>query len=173
MKLTALLFLGSMVVACSSEESSSPTPPVPCNQDPWQCPAGQTCWPKDTAGTFACLNSAAGVAKGDECANMVGSPTCGDGLACFQNVGEAKGRCVPFCDPTNPARGCAAGEACSTITLSGTTSSFKACIGKTTTPPADSGADSAGDGAAEAAADGASEAGGDGAAEAASDAAGD
>ncbi|MBI2390735.1 MAG: hypothetical protein HYV09_14190 [Deltaproteobacteria bacterium] len=153
MKLPALLFLGSLIVACSSSEEPSSPPPVPCNKDPWQCPAGQTCWPKDTAGTFACLNSAVGVAKGDECANMVGSPTCGDGLACFQAVGEAKGKCVPFCDTAKTGRGCGAGEACTTVTLAGTSSSFMVCIGKTT-PPADAGTDAlASDGAAEAAGD--------------------
>ena len=116
---------------------------MPCNQDPWQCPAGQTCWPKDLAGTFACLNSAAGVKKGDTCANTVGAPTCGDGLACFQGVGEKAGRCVSYCDTAKAGRGCAAGEACTPAQLAGTSASFMICA--STTPPMDAGADTATD----------------------------
>lgn len=143
MNLRAIILIGSVVAACSSEDSSSTTPPVPCNKDPWQCPAGQTCWPSDTAGTFKCLNSAAGVKKGDECANTVGAPTCGDGLACFQGVGDAKGRCVAYCDTAKAGRGCGAGESCQTAMLSGTTASFMICAGGT--PPADAGVDSGSD----------------------------
>lgn len=139
MKLATILIVGSLFVACSSEETKS-TPAVPCNKDPWQCPAGQTCWPKDQAGTFACLNSAAGVGKGAECLNTLGAPTCGDGLACFQGVGDAKGRCVTFCDPAKAGRGCGAGETCTPVTLAGTSQSFMVCIGAAP-PPADTGVD--------------------------------
>lgn len=113
-----------VVAACSS--SSSNTAPTPCNENPWECGAGQTCWPQDLAGNFQCLNSGA-AKKGDTCTNTVGSPSCGDGLACLQ-LGGAAGFCAPFCDPTNAAHACAAGEGCATITLNGTKSSFKACI---------------------------------------------
>lgn len=139
MKPLALLPL-LMLLACSSSESSS-TPKPPCNEDPWQCAAGQTCWPQDGAGTFACLNSAVGKAKGDACTNLVGSPTCGDGLACFQAAGAAVGRCVAYCDPTKAGRGCASGETCSTAMLSGSSSKFQICVGATA--PADAGADTA------------------------------
>lgn len=138
MKLPSLLLLLPLLAACSSESETKATPP-PCNQDPWQCPAGQTCWPVDTTGRFACLNSAAGVNKGDECANTLGAPTCGDGLACFQAVGDAKGRCVAYCDPAKAGRGCAAGETCATAQLSGTNSSFMICASPTA--PADAGTD--------------------------------
>ena len=136
MKFLALLPI-LLLAACSSSEGSSSTPPVPCNEDPWQCPAGQTCWPKDATGAFACLNSAVGKAKGDECSNVVGAPTCGDGLACFQAVGDATGRCVSYCDNAKAGRGCAAGESCVTATLSGTSAAFRVCIGAAT--PTDAG----------------------------------
>lgn len=123
-----------LVAACSS--SSSPTAPTPCNQNPWECTAGQTCWPQDLAGNFQCLNSGA-AKKGETCTNTVGAPSCGDGLACLQLAGAA-GFCAPFCDPANAAHACAAGESCAVITLNGTTSSFKACI---PTTPADAGTD--------------------------------
>ncbi len=104
-----------------------------------QCPAGQTCWPKDATGTFTCLNSAAGKAKGDDCTNIIGAPTCGDGLACFQGVGDPSGKCVAYCDPAKTGRGCAAGETCSTAMLSGSTNKFQICVGAST--PKDAGAD--------------------------------
>lgn len=139
--LRAILPLFSLLVACSSEDSKSTTPTGPCNQDPWQCPAGQTCWPKDPAGNFACLNSGGGV-KGAECANTVGAPTCADGLACFQAVGQPTGRCVAYCDNAKAGRGCAAGETCATAQLSGTSNTFMICASPTT-PPMDSGTDTA------------------------------
>jgi hypothetical protein len=142
-----------LLVACSSEQSSSSAPKPPCNEDPWQCPAGQTCWPKDTAGSFACLNSAAGKARGDECSNTVGAPTCGDGLACFQGVGDATGRCVAYCDNAKVGRGCAAGETCTPAMLTGSSSQFQICIGASApkdagTPPSEAGAGEAGSDAA-------------------------
>lgn len=133
--LTPFVFL----LACSSSEST-PAATVPCNEDPWQCPAGQTCWPKDTTGGFACLNSAAGKAKGDSCTNIIASPSCGDGLACFQGVGDSTGRCVAYCDSVKAGRGCAAGETCQTAMLAGSSATFKICVGAST--PKDAGTDS-------------------------------
>jgi hypothetical protein len=131
----AILPLVLVLFGCSSEDSSSTTPTGPCNKDPWQCPAGQTCWPKDPSGNFACLNSGGGK-KGDECANTVGAPTCSDGLACFQAVGQATGRCVAYCDNAKAGRGCAPGESCATAQLSGTSSTFSICAGPAPTPDA-------------------------------------
>lgn len=128
----------AFLLACSSSESEAPKPP--CNEDPWQCPAGQTCWPKDTTPTFACLNSAAGKAKGDSCSNIVGTPTCGDGMACFMAAGETTGKCVTYCDTTTAGRGCAAGETCTTAMLVGSSAKFHICVG-TSTPTTDAGTD--------------------------------
>jgi hypothetical protein len=135
----ALLLAAPLLVACSSEDA--PATPVPCNQDPWTCPAGQTCWPKDQAGAFACLNSAAGVKLGDACTNTIGTPSCGDRLACFQAVGAATGTCVAYCDRTKADRGCGAGQTCQTATLAGTSATFSICVGGMTT--SDAGTDTA------------------------------
>jgi hypothetical protein len=141
--LSPIFFVFAMSSAACSSSSSDTAVTTPCNVDPWQCPTGQTCWPKDQTGAFACLNSAAGKAKGDACTNTVGSPTCGDGLACFQGVGDSSGKCVPFCDNATAGRGCGAGETCSTVTLAGTSNSFHVCIGTST--PMDSGTETSTD----------------------------
>jgi len=152
MKYLPLIALVSVFAACSSEDSSgNTTTNTPCNQDPWSCPAGQTCWINDTAGTFKCLNSAPGVEKGASCLNTVGAPTCGDDLVCLQIVGGAgSGRCTTFCDPSKADRRCAAGEDCVQVTLQGTSSSFFACNPRAvsdagTDAPAETGIDAASD----------------------------
>jgi hypothetical protein len=101
---------GAALVACSSSSSGGSS--SQCNSNPWQCPAGQTCWLADQNANFACLNSAVGKNKGDTCVNTIGAPTCGDAMVCFQAVGTSSGTCVPYCDPTNAAHACAAGETC-------------------------------------------------------------
>lgn len=144
MKYLSLIALASLFVACSSEDSNGSKTVVPCNQDPWSCPAGQTCWLNDlAAGTFKCLNSAAGVAKGAACQNIVGSPTCGDGLACLQLVGGSTGACTTFCDRTKADRGCAAGEDCVQVMVQGASSSFFACAPRAV--PGDAGTDAPAD----------------------------
>jgi hypothetical protein len=91
------------VVACSSSSSKGTTP---CNENPWECGSGQTCWPSsDTA--FACLNSGAGQV-GDSCFDSVGTPTCGDGLGCYQ-MAVSGGVCAAYCDPTDPSHACSNG----------------------------------------------------------------
>lgn len=98
-------------VGCGGDDETSGTggnDAAMCNADPWSCPAGQTCWATDTTGaTFACLNSGPG-AVGESCVGFVGSPECGDGLACFTANGypESSKVCTPFCDPSDPAHGC-------------------------------------------------------------------
>jgi hypothetical protein len=120
-----LYFVASLTVACSS--SSSSNAPPPCNENPWTCPGGQTCWPA-TQGTFACLNSGAGKA-GDACQDTVGSATCGAGLACLQ-VGASGGLCSPYCDNTDTSHACAAGETCQTaLLLGGSGPQFQVCVG--------------------------------------------
>jgi hypothetical protein len=106
----SFFFVGAFLAACSS--SSSTTGVKPCNEDPFQCPAGQTCWIKDQTGVFACLNSQSSAKKGDACVNIQGSPSCGDGMLCFQQLNEATGHCVDYCDNTVAGKGCAAGELC-------------------------------------------------------------
>ena len=123
------------VVACSAGAcSSSNVAPdagataAQCNDDPFTCTAGQTCWTKDQTPTFACLNSGPGK-RGEECQPLIGAPTCGDGLVCFQTqTGGKPGICSAYCDTTNTAHACGAAEVCTKATLGGA-KFFYVCVG--------------------------------------------
>jgi hypothetical protein len=116
-----VLAVAGLAVGCSDDESTSnggTTPPVPCNEDPWQCADGQTCWIDAEGAAFSCRNSAtAGV--GDECVNYLGQPTCGDDLGCYQVQGQSSGVCSAYCDPEDPAHGCPASAPCRTLLFEG------------------------------------------------------
>lgn len=135
---------GAAVVACSSSSSSGSTP-AQCNSDPWQCPAGQTCWVNQAGNGFACLNSAAGKNKGDPCQLLAGTPECGDRLLCFMPQGSTTGTCVSFCDNTKPDRTCSTGEACATVVIqspAATVGTVSLCL---PTGSPDAGTDTGGD----------------------------
>ncbi|MBW2453634.1 MAG: hypothetical protein JRI68_03950 [Deltaproteobacteria bacterium] len=102
--LAAALFV--LPAACGDEfqEQDNPCEGVPCNEDPWCCPSGQTCAP-DTPNSFACLNASVGQ-QGDSCHNYIGAPECGELLFCMQTAGAPEGVCTWFCDNTNPDRAC-------------------------------------------------------------------
>lgn len=106
-------------VACSSSNST------PCNQNPWECPTGQTCWPNSPT-SFACLNSGSGQI-GSPCQNTEGIATCGDGLACLTDESNGSGTCTPYCSNTNPAHACTGGAFCATATLVGSGATFQVC----------------------------------------------
>jgi hypothetical protein len=124
------LLLASLVLAplaavgaCGSDEdgdeadsSSSSNGPKPCNEDPFQCPAGQTCWPNQDLSGFLCQNSGPG-AIGDECQLIGGQVTCGDGLLCMMPLGSTMGVCTPYCDSTDPAHACPDMAACQTAQI--------------------------------------------------------
>jgi hypothetical protein len=131
--------LASLALACSST-TSSPTPP-PCNEDPWSCPSGQTCW-VNASSAFACLNSGAGK-KGDTCTSVAGAPACGDGLACLQTVAAAPGKCLAYCDTTKPERACGTGENCVAAAFNGNTAALVHLCVSTAVPAGDAGADAA------------------------------
>src|SRR5262245_17136437 len=105
----------SVFAACgsSSNSSSSGGGAPPCTVNPFQCPAGQTCWVTGSpqAPTASCLNSGKGKI-GDPCALILGTPDCGDGLVCLMAPGAPMGQCTPYCDPTNPAHACPNMESC-------------------------------------------------------------
>ena len=140
----SVFFVGSFLAACSSTSGTSGVfaAAKPCNEDPFQCPAGQTCWIKDQTGAFGCLNSQPSAKKGDACVNIQGSPSCGDAMLCFQQLGEATGHCVDYCDNTVAGKGCAANELCREAQFQ-TGAKVHVCIGST---PAgsDAGTDSGG-----------------------------
>jgi hypothetical protein len=121
------LMLGvAAALGCSSSSAGA----EPCNENPWECPAGQTCWPKDDA-SFACLDSGPGTA-GDACLLTPGSPTCSDGLECLM-TSAAGGTCTPYCDDTDTSHACPAGQSCAVASLSGGSSGqFRICTGAST-----------------------------------------
>jgi hypothetical protein len=118
MRSCVLLLLGLVVAACSSNSSGSGAASVPCNQNPWECPSTQTCWPESLS-AFACLNAGPGT-LGATCMNTVGSPTCGAGLACFESIsGATEGTCVAYCSTTDPSHACPTGQECAVAALGG------------------------------------------------------
>ena len=133
---SALLLLATGLFACalaapacsSDDEDDGGNDPAGCNENPWTCPAQQTCW-IDSSFEPQCLNSGQGQA-GDTCTATVGSPECGDGLICFQEPNSADGVCVPFCDATDPAHGCTAPATCVHVQIqgNGTATDFHACF---------------------------------------------
>jgi len=152
----ALLLLALLATACSSSSSTGGdggSGATPCNENPWECPSTQTCWPQ-TPTIFACLNAGPGM-LGAACMNTAGSPTCGAGLACFQGLGATGGSCLSFCSTTDPSHACTGGDVCETVALGGTGGpEFSVCVPQATggsdggvdaSPAADSG--SAGDAA--------------------------
>jgi hypothetical protein len=102
------------LAACSSSSSSS-TPP-PCNDDPFECSSGKTCWAPHDPSQFDCVTSGAGK-LGDSCLSVVGPPDCGDGLMCLQLTTQSSGTCTPFCDGSHP---CPNGELCAQVNFGGT-----------------------------------------------------
>jgi hypothetical protein len=99
-------------VACASSNDAADAGPEQCNDNPWMCTAGTTCWPSDALSHVACLPSKAGAKKGDACIDSFGAATCGDAMACLQPLTTKPGTCVPYCSTSDPAHGCAAGESC-------------------------------------------------------------
>jgi hypothetical protein len=110
--LAALLSIASFA-ACGGDDFSSDgeEPSTPCNENPWSCAPGQTCWPNADGNAFACLNGAVGMGEGADCDLYPGTVTCGPGLFCTQEY------CRRFCDPEDPNRGCPDGQICLISTI--------------------------------------------------------
>src|SRR5258708_7125997 len=98
--------VGVVVVACGS---SSPAA-TPCNENPWQCASGQTCWPQSCncpgGWQFACLASVSGTPLGSNCTLEIGKVACGDTQTCVFLQDASDGVCRAYCDPSNPSHGC-------------------------------------------------------------------
>jgi len=87
---------------------------LPCNEDPWGCDLGQTCWIDDSS-TFQCVNvGSAGL--GDTCQPFSGSSPCGQDMICVGVTGDTSGVCRKFCDPSDSCKTCDAGETCISAT---------------------------------------------------------
>jgi hypothetical protein len=120
-------------LACGSSKSGSTAAVdsgTPCNENPWECPSGQVCWPT-TSSPFACLTSGTAQA-GEACMLTVGAATCSDGLNCLAISDSGAGVCSPYCDPTDTdaGHGCAATAVCRTAYLpgSGSATNFNVCV---------------------------------------------
>ena len=136
MRHIAALVLGLLFAsACSSSSSSSP--PTPCNENPFECAAGQTCWTKDGA-TFACVASGPGK-YGDSCQPVAGAAPCGDGLVCLQTT-NAGGKCAHFCSTTDQAHACSSGQ-CTAAAFGGPNGPITYVCAGGSSGPADAGAD--------------------------------
>ena len=68
---------------------------VPCDEDPYSCPMGTTCW--TVSNGFDCVPSGMGT-SGSDCVHTIGEATCRDGLICIPYPGMMNGECMPFCD---------------------------------------------------------------------------
>jgi hypothetical protein len=125
-----LATLLSLCPACSSTSGptgGSPDSSTPCNENPWECPSTQTCWPVNGS-SYSCLNAGPGK-LGASCQNTEGTPTCGSGLACFMALGGSSGSCVAYCSTTDPSHACTGDALCMTATLGGVGGpTFSVCI---------------------------------------------
>jgi hypothetical protein len=140
-KIVAVLGIAS-ALACSSKSNPGT---APCNENPWECTAGQTCWPTSAA-AFACLNSGPGVAGG-ACKDSVGIATCGDGLACLE-TSASNGTCTPYCDNANASHACPSGLTCQLVqVLASGEAQFQVCVGGDVGSDAGPGGDSSSSGA--------------------------
>jgi hypothetical protein len=107
-------------LACSSSSSGA----TACNEAPWQCGTGQTCWPNCVCSsqpcpqtkctlTFSCVQSDNAVPEGQNCTLSFGSggAQCGDDQTCVlpEDAGANNGVCRQYCDQN---RGCPSGESC-------------------------------------------------------------
>ncbi len=131
------LGLATVLFACGDSSSTGGSGGAgggatkPCNQAPFQCKAGQTCWPNQNVTAFQCLNSGPGK-RGDACQLIGGQVTCGDGLICIALQDPKNGVCTPYCDPTDPSHGCPDNEVCAKIGINGQALQLNACNPATT-----------------------------------------
>jgi hypothetical protein len=124
---SSALLLSLLLSACSSSSSSGGSSRTPCNQDPWECSSGQTCWPQSESG-FACMNAGPG-SPGSTCQDTVGSPSCGAGLFCLQGTTTNSGTCVAYCSTTDTKHACTGNAQCETAALGGVGGpEFSVCV---------------------------------------------
>ena len=115
----------SLAVACGGDDfetkGEDPAPPSPCNGEPWNCPAGQTCWPTGQGQTYECRN-AGPATLGQTCQLYPDAPTCAAGLFCGIND-----VCTPFCSTSDPNRACPMGLVCLPLTVTGVDGQILTC----------------------------------------------
>jgi hypothetical protein len=101
-----LVLAALLAPGCSSSSSGS----TPCNEAPWQCGAGSTCWPDCVCPSgqtctmanctmqFACVGSKSGVLAGENCSLDNGAAQCGDDQTCVAFKDAGAGSCRTYCD---------------------------------------------------------------------------
>jgi len=116
--------------------SSAPSGATPCNQAPWQCGAGSTCWPDCVCPSgqnctinnctlqFSCLASMAGVSAGENCNLKNGSPQCGDNQTCVFFMDAGAGTCRTYCDQN---KGCGPEDSCVDLRV-GSSATERVCL---------------------------------------------
>jgi hypothetical protein len=121
------LALAATAAACSSSSSSGSPSTTPCNQNPFECPSGQTCWPQSQT-AFACMNAGPG-ALGSMCQDVPSSPSCGAGLVCLQTNPAGQGSCLAYCSTTDTSHACTGGATCEVAELGGAGGpTFSVCV---------------------------------------------
>jgi len=127
----------AVAIGCGASSSQ----PTPCNENPWQCGSGQTCWPQqctcpsgascdptNCTPQFQCVPSA-GKPAGEPCQLQIGQPTCGDLQTCVELAdGGASGVCRYYCDPADPTRGCVSGFTCEELTVGTSSATEHVCV---------------------------------------------
>lgn len=121
--LTVGLSAALLAVGCDA----TPTGPKPCNEDPFQCVNGETCWPNKGSTGFECLGGGAGQV-GDTCQLVAGAPTCGQRLICIMQQESTTGVCAQYCDPPAVNRACLGGDVCAAFILAESGMPIKACV---------------------------------------------
>ncbi|HEY8042002.1 MAG TPA: hypothetical protein VIF15_19500 [Polyangiaceae bacterium] len=134
--------ISGVAVGAGCGASATPAAPAtPCNEDPFQCGAGKTCWPQqctcpsgtgcsptDCTPQFECAGSA-GKQPGDACQLQIGQVTCGDLQTCVALAGSgAPGVCRVYCDPGDPRRGCASGFGCVQLGVGSSSAVENVCL---------------------------------------------
>jgi hypothetical protein len=122
---------------CRGSEAAA----TPCNEDPFQCGAGETCWPQqctcssgqacDTTNCtpqFQCVG-AADRRPGDSCKLQIGSPACGALQTCVAIAGSGVGgACRFYCSPGAPDPGCATGFTCVRLGVGNSSATEDVCL---------------------------------------------
>ncbi len=118
----------------SSADTCPADPNVPCNEDPWNCDDGQTCWFDESGLAMTCLNAGPAV-EGLPCSPAVGSPACGEGLLCVALNGEDMGVCRRFCDVTPTCKACPNDYPCRNIIFNNPNTGDEVAATRVCTPP--------------------------------------
>ena len=113
-----------------------------CNEAPWQCGSGSTCWPTcecpsgqspcttaNCTTQFSCIASKSDAVVGENCSLKNGVAQCGDNETCVAIADAGAGICEAYCDQN---QGCAPGYTCTVLRVTGAgSSSERVCL-----PPA-------------------------------------